>query len=223
MFIKYNPKHPHIKVVPIVNGDGLSVAAESVTLNPGTNEVSDDKWEKIKASLASEIADGTVKPFSVKAQNSGHQVNAKTLKDVPAAVAAKIIAECSNKDTLRAWFKENLSDELALLVIGRMRTLNMDLDVIADEGETLSDADIVDESKTFSAPVTKKDDAENGKTTEPQTSATKPETDGKSQGGNGGKAGAAPAKSSEVKDDKKVNAEKGDEIPDFDNPDVKVK
>lgn len=180
MFVKYAPVHPHVKVVPIVNGDGLSVAAESVTLNPGTNEVSDAKWEQIKASLASEISDGTVKPFSVNAQKSGHQVNARTLKDVPAAVAAKIIAECSNKDTLRAWFKENLPDELALLVVRRMRTLNMDIDIAADE-EKLSDADIVDEnivdeSKDADASVTKKDDAE-----------------------------------------------KGDEIPDFDNPEVKVK
>ena len=65
----------------------------------------------------------------------------------------------------------------------------------------------------------KKDDADKGKTTEPQTPATKPETDGKSQGGNGGKNGAASSKSG----DKKDCADKGDEIPDFDNPDVKVK
>ena len=55
MFVKYTPKHAHIKVVPIVNNDGLSVTAESIILNPGTNEVSEAKWEKIKPSLSAEI------------------------------------------------------------------------------------------------------------------------------------------------------------------------
>ena len=146
MFVKYTPKHPHIKVVPIVNSDGLSVAAESVMLNPGTNEVSDEKWEKIKANFTDEIAAGIIKPFSVENKKSGE--NAKTLKDVPATTAAAIIANCNNKDTLRSWFKDNLSDEIALLVVKRMRQLNMDLDSISVETETLSDENIVDESKS---------------------------------------------------------------------------
>lgn len=181
MFVKYSPAHPHIKVVPIVNGDGLSVAAESVTLLPGTNEVSDEKWEKIKASLASEIESGLVKPFSVKTPG---QQTAKTLKDVPAAVAAKIIAECSNKNTLREWFRDTLPDEVALLVIKRMRALDMDLDASDEEGEALSFADIVDESK-----------------------------------------GAALVKSKNRDDGKGDKKEAGnrDNIPDFDNPNVKVK
>ncbi|MBQ3800285.1 MAG: hypothetical protein II837_08330, partial [Treponema sp.] len=101
MFVKYTPAHPHVKVVPVVNGDGLSVAAESVILNPGTNEVSDEKWEKIKASLSAEIKDGSVKPFSVETKKSGKTSKAMTLKDVPAVIATKIISGCSNKDTLR--------------------------------------------------------------------------------------------------------------------------
>ena len=60
MFVKYTPKHAHIKVVPIVNNDGLSVTAESIILNPGTNEVSEAKWEKIKSNLSAEIAEGTI-------------------------------------------------------------------------------------------------------------------------------------------------------------------
>lgn len=145
MFVKYTPKHPHIKVVPIVENG--SVASESVIFNVGTNEVCDEKWEKIKASLETEIASGIIKPFAVEAKKSGSTAEAKTLKDVPVAVAAKIVAECSNKNTLGKWFRENLSDEIALLVVRRMRQLNMDLDSMTTEAEVLSDSDIIDKSK----------------------------------------------------------------------------
>ena len=145
MFVKYTPKHPHIKVVPIVENG--SVASESVIFNIGTNEVCDEKWEKIKASLETEIASGIIKPFAVEAKKSGSTAEAKTLKDVPVAVAAKIVAECSNKNTLGKWFRENLSDEIALLVVRRMRQLNMDLDAMSTEAEVLSDSDIIDKSK----------------------------------------------------------------------------
>ena len=145
MFVKYNPKHPHVKVVPVV--DGVSVAAESVILNPGTNEVSDEKWNKIKGSLEAEISAGIIKPFTVGTQKSGGAAKAKTLKDVPVTVATKIIYGCSNKDTLRTWFKESLPDELALHVVKRMRQLNMDIDAISGEDEGLSDDEIIDESK----------------------------------------------------------------------------
>lgn len=198
MFVKYTPAHPHVKVVPVVNGDGLSVAAESVILNPGTNEVSDEKWEKIKASLSAEIKDGSVKPFSVETKKSGKTSKAMTLKDVPAVIATKIISGCSNKDTLRGWFKESLPDELALLVVKRMRQLNMDIDEITGEGEALSDGDIIDEGKAAAEGKQKSgEDGEAGKTKAPET-----EQAGK------GKSGTKGLK---------------DEIPDFDNPSVKVK
>lgn len=151
MFVKYTPKHAHIKVVPIVNNDGLSVTAESIILNPGTNEVSEDKWEKIKPSLSAEIAEGTIKPFTVETKKAGVKAKAKTLKDVPAATAAMIVNACSNKDTLRSWFKDNLPDEIALLVVKRMRVLNMDIDEISGESNELSDADICDESNSGDA------------------------------------------------------------------------
>lgn len=162
MFVKYTPKHPHIKVVPIVNGDGLSVTAESVTLNPGTNEVSDEKWEKIKSSLASEIAEGTVKPFSVTTKKQGQNAVARSLKDVPAKVAVKIVAGCSSKDTLRTWFRETLPDEIALAVVRRMRLLNMDLDEIAEGTDELSDDDITDESKVHEPASSGNDGAGSG-------------------------------------------------------------
>lgn len=198
MFVKYTPAHPHVKVVPVVNGDGLSVAAESVILNPGTNEVSDEKWEKIKASLSAEIKDGSVKPFSVEAKKSGKTSKAMTLKDVPAVTATKIISGCSNKDTLRGWFEESLPDELALLVVKRMRQLNMDIDEITGEGEALSDGDIIDEGKA--ATEGKQKPGEDGDDEKPKAPET--EQAGKNKTG---------TKSPE------------DEIPDFDNPSVKVK
>lgn len=151
MFVKYTPKHAHIKVVPVVNGEG-SVTAESVIFNPGTNEISEEKWEKIKGSLASEIAEGTVKPFSVETKKNGQTAKAKTLKDVPASTASMIVAACSNKDTLRSWFKDDLPDEIALLVVKRMRQLNMDIDEMSDESDGLSDSDIHDESGSSPAP-----------------------------------------------------------------------
>lgn len=142
MFVKYTPKHPHIKVVPIV--ENSSVAAANVIFNVGTNEVSEENWEKIKGSLSAEISEGIITPFSVENKKSG--AKAKTLKDVPAAVATKIIAGCSNKDTLRAWFKESLSDEIALSVVRRMRQLNMDIDEMSED-VSLCASDIIDESK----------------------------------------------------------------------------
>lgn len=190
MFVKYTPKHPHIKVVPIVENG--SVASESVIFNVGTNEVCDEKWEKIKASLETEIASGIIKPFAVEAKKSGSTAEAKTLKDVPVAVAAKIVAECSNKNTLGKWFRENLSDEIALLVVRRMRQLNMDLDAMSTEAEVLSDSDIIDKSKDEgilsvekSAEKSEKKDSKSGKKSE----------------------------KSEKNDD---------EIPDFDNPEAKM-
>ena len=209
MFVKYSPEHPHIKVVPVVNGDGLSVAAESVILNPGTNEVSDEKWERIKGSLAAEIADGSVTPFSVETKKSGQPAKAMTLKDVPASTATKIVMGCSNKATLRRWFSENLPDELALLVVKRMRQLSMDIDAIAGSGGELSDDDIIKESGTGAGKKS------GGKAAESHAS------DG------GGNAGSG-AEDDESKPSKGGKGKSGgakagaDDIPDFDNPDVKV-
>ncbi|MBQ6565624.1 MAG: hypothetical protein IJL80_01090 [Treponema sp.] len=215
MFVKYAPKHPHVKVVPVVNSDGLSVAAESVMLSPGTNEVSDEKWGKIKDSLAAEIANGTIKPFSVKAKKSGQDTKAKTLKDVPPQVAAGIIAGCSSKDTLRAWFKDRLSDDVAILVVRRMRELNMDLDAIAESGEQLSDEDIIDEGNTV-ASQSEKDSQET--VAESASPAAKSAGDGKNSSDKPPKTGA---KGSGTKPPDGAGSD--EDIPDFDNPDVKVK
>lgn len=232
MFVKYTPKHAHIKVVPIVNNDGLSVTAESIILNPGTNEVSEDKWEKIKPSLSAEIAEGTIKPFTVETKKAGVKAKAKTLKDVPAATAAMIVNACSNKDTLRSWFKDNLPDEIALLVVKRMRVLNMDIDEISGESNELSDADICDESNSG--------DAGNG---DSEKTSEKGDSDFDSMSYNELKA-AAKAKGINPSQSKEalLSALKGDEnnesgseddsgdagngdgdIPDFDNPAVQVK
>ncbi len=227
MFVKYNPKHPHVRVVPVV--DGVSVAAESVILNPGTNEVSDEKWDKIKGSLEAEISAGIIKPFTVGTQKSGSAAKAKTLKDVPVTVATKIIYGCSNKDTLRTWFKESLPDELALHVVKRMRQLNMDIDAISGEVEGLSDDEIIDESKPEAgngdagaekgAKETEKDSGYDGMSyAELQNAA-------KGKGINPSQKKEALIKA--LKDaDNDAGAESeagnGDSIPDFDNPDVKV-
>lgn len=232
MFVKYTPKHAHIKVVPIVNNDGLSVTAESIILNPGTNEVSEDKWEKIKPSLSAEIAEGTIKPFTVETKKAGVKAKAKTLKDVPAATAAMIVNACSNKDTLRSWFKDNLPDEIALLVVKRMRVLNMDINEISGESNELSDADICDESNSG--------DTGNG---DSEKTSEKGDSDFDSMSYNELKAAAKakginPSQSKEAllaalkgdennesgsEDDSGDAGNGDDDIPDFDNPAVQVK
>ncbi len=233
MFVKYAPKHPHTKFVPVVNG--ISVSAGSVILNPGMNEVSDEDWEKIKASLASDIADGTVKPFSVGVKKAGNTIKAKTLKDVPVAVAAKIVAGCSSKDTLRAWFGSNLPDDIALLVVRRMRTLNMDVDEIAGAGEELSDSDIIDEGATGETVTETDGSEESGKAEEKSTGGTaSPSYDEMSY-----KELQSAAKEQGIDPTQKKDAllaalkgegvpsedgseESGDSIPDFDDPNAKV-
>lgn len=232
MFVKYTPKHAHIKVVPIVNNDGLSVTAESIILNPGTNEVSETKWEKIKPSLSAEIAEGTIKPFTVETKKAGVKAKAKTLKDVPAATATMIVNACSNKDTLRSWFKDNLPDEIALLVVKRMRVLNMDIDEISGESNEFSDADICDESNSG--------DAGNG---DSEKTSEKGNSDFDSMSYNELKAAAKakginPSQSKEAllaalkgdennesgsEDDSGDAGNGDDDIPDFDNPAVQVK
>lgn len=196
MFVKYNPKYPHIIVVPIVS-NGAAVAAGSVTLSPGTNEISEDAWNSIKSHLASEIEDGTIKPFSVARNNSSNAQKVKTLKDVPATTAAKIIAECSSKETLRKWFKDNLSDELSLLVIKRMRQLNMDIDEIeSGDSLSLSDSDITVET-----------DSKNG--------------DGKTSG-KGKNSGKGKAGSENEDGNHDPNANGDNETPKFDDPNAEV-
>lgn len=229
MFVKYTPKYSHIKVVPVVNSDGISVTAENVILNPGTNEISEEKWEKIKASLATEIADGTVKPFSVETKKGGQTSKAKTLKDVPASTAAMIVAACSNKDTLRAWFKDNLPDEIALLVVKRMRQLNMDIDEISGDEESLaSDAGFIDEGKTSTE--SSKSSSESGD--ESKDEASYDEMNYKELQAAAKAKGIDPSQKKEVLlaalKGEQVDAgetgksESGDEIPDFDDPNAKV-
>lgn len=227
MFIKYNPKHPHIKVVPVV--DGGSVAAESVILNPGTNEVSEEKWNKIMSSLAVEISAGVITPFSVETKKNGGTAKAKTLKDVPVAVASKIVFGCSNKETLRKWFSENLSDEIALLVVKRMRQLKMDIDEMSGEEETLSESDIVNEGD-----ATELDGSADGERTasssaydgmtyvELQKAAKDKGIDITSVKKKDALIKALEEANAKGKSDKSGESASGDNIPDFDNPDVKV-
>jgi len=48
MFVKYSPKHPHIKVVPLIPVGGKTFDNDTVTLRPGTNELTDQEWEAIQ-------------------------------------------------------------------------------------------------------------------------------------------------------------------------------
>lgn len=230
MFVKYTPKHPHLKVVPIVGSDG-SATTENVFLNPGANEVSDEKWEKIKASLADEISAGTVKPFTVKTKKSGQDAKAKTLKDVPAGTAAMIVAACLNKDTLRAWFKDNLPDEIALLVVKRMRQLNMDIDEISGSESGFSASDIIDESKGEAAGSGENEETD--KLSVSGESSLNYDEMSYNELKSAAKAkGIDPMQKKEeliaALKGKQETAEpgetagSGDEIPDFDNPDARV-
>jgi len=140
MFIKYTPKTPHIKIIPLLplkkDGKGYAFDNDSVTLRPGTNELKDEEWEAIKPHIK-DLINKEITPFTVtvKAGKGGKDKKAKTLKDVPATTARKIIEGCQDPETLRKWFNQELPDELLLVVSKRMRKLKVEPDDLKDEDE----------------------------------------------------------------------------------------
>ena len=129
MLIKYVQKVEHIKVVVLTPKEGLELSRDSVTLLPGTNEVTDDEFKAMRGNivaeleaneiiiLAQKVGDGRGKPGGRKAKN---------LIDMPVNIAVKYVSECENPDTLIKWYKEITKEEVRLAITKRMKALGID-------------------------------------------------------------------------------------------------
>jgi len=142
MFVKYTPKVSHIKIIPLLplksGGEGYTFDNDTVTLRPGTNELSEKEWEAIQPHIKDLIGKEIVAidtPAKPGATGKGKQ--AKTLKDVPVATARLIIEGCQDPKTLKKWFNQELPDELLLVVSKRMRKLKIEPDDLKDEDVSL--------------------------------------------------------------------------------------
>ena len=203
MFIKYKPKDQHVKTIPIVikssGGDGVPLANDSVILRPGTNELTEKEWEAIQPHVQDEIKQKIIVPFTVEVKKAGSVTKARTLKDVPVSVARKIIESCQNVADLKKWVRQELPDEIMLLVLKQLRRFRIDPDEFTDdlsgEEDTL-DADITPEG--VSAP-------------EPEAGTEAAEDEG---GGEDGNKGECAATGDDAGKDEPEEDE--DEIPDFD-------
>jgi hypothetical protein len=167
MFVRYTPKIPHIKVIPLLpgkkGGEGYTFDNDSVTLRPGTNEFTEKEWEAIQPHIKDQLGKEIV-AFTVKAKpgkGGGKGKKAKTLKDVPVATARKIIQACQDPKTLKKWFNQELPDEILLVLSKQMRKLKIEPDDIKDDdADALKDSDITPEDKTETSKTGSTDDDE---------------------------------------------------------------
>jgi hypothetical protein len=178
MFIKYNPKAPHVKTIPVVaknGGEAVPLASDSIILRPGTNELTEQEWAAIQPHVQGEIKNKIIVPFTVEVKKAGSITKARTLKDVPVSVARKIIESCQNVADLKKWVKQELPDEIMLLVLKRLRKFRIDPDEFGDDlsGEDTLDADITPENGTTPEPGTEtKTDSENEDDRSPESGNT---------------------------------------------------
>jgi hypothetical protein len=181
MFIKYNPKDPHIKTIPVVikssGSEGVPLANDSVILRPGTNELTEDEWNAIQPHVLEEIKQKIIVPFTVPVKKAGRVTKAHTLKDVPVSVARKIIESCQNVADLKKWVRQELPDEIMLLVLKQLRKFKIDPDECTSDitGEDTLDADITPEGIAAPEPKTAHHD--------PDDEEEIPDFDGSGKGG----------------------------------------
>lgn len=193
MFVKYTPKIKHIKVIPLLpdkkSGEGYTFDNDTVTLRPGTNEISDKEWDAIQPHIKDLIGKEIVAIDTPAKSKSGKGKKAKSLKDIPVKTARLIIEGCQDPNTLKKWFNQELPDELLLVVSKRMRKLKI-------EPEDLKGDDVnLDELKGSSTP-------------EPETE-TKTDTTDDDEGGD--------ETEEETEDEEELTEDDDDsEIPDFD-------
>jgi hypothetical protein len=147
MLIKYRPEKDHIKCVALIPATEelkkIKLTRSQVPLLPGTNEVTDDEWEVMKAHLAREIERREIIPIEAPAKNRKAVPGGKAhnLKDVGAADAAALVADCVNPDTLRKWYREETRDEIRLAIVEKMKELKIEIpkftagEGIEDDGE----------------------------------------------------------------------------------------
>jgi hypothetical protein len=217
MFIKYNPKNPHIKTIPIVlngGGDGsIPVSSESVILHPGTNELSESAWKAIQPHIRDEIKNKIIVPFTVEVKKAGGLMKARALKDVPVSTARKIIESCRNVADLKKWVRQELPDEVMLLVLKRLRKLKIDPDELGDdmsgEEDTLDD-DITTEADTGEEDITRNDNDDDDPPKESGGAKT-----GRRRGRKK-RQDSVPEDADDGEDNDDPLGDDDDEIPDFD-------
>jgi hypothetical protein len=209
MFVKYSPKVSRIKVIPLLptnaGSEGYAFDNDSVTLRPGTNELTEKEWAAIQPHIKDQIGREIV-AFSVpiKTGADGKQSKAKTLKDVPVSTARKIIQECQDPKTLKKWFNQELPDELLLVLSKRMRKLKIEPDDLEDDD---ADTDLKDE-------ITTEGDSDAEPETEPKADST--DTEGGDTGEDEGGGEDGPGKGTEGGDSEEKLDEDADQLPDFD-------
>jgi hypothetical protein len=143
-----------MKVIPLLpvntESEGYTFDNDTVTLRPGTNELTEKEWAAIQPHIKDQIGKEII-PFTVpvKTTGDGKKLKAKTLKDVPVATARKIIQGCQDPNTLKKWFNQELPDELLLVLSNRMRKLKVEPeDLDDDENELDLKEDITPEANT---------------------------------------------------------------------------
>jgi hypothetical protein len=150
MFIKYKPKTPHVKTIPVVVNPGgekaVLLASDAIILRPGTNELAEEQWKAIQPHIQDEIEQKIIVPFTVPVKKAGGVTKARTLKDVPVSTARKIIESCQNVADLKKWLKQELPDEIMLLVLRRIRKFKIDPDEFGDDPD--GDEDTLDDDIT---------------------------------------------------------------------------
>jgi hypothetical protein len=212
MFIKYKPQEPHVKTIPVVitsgGGEAIPLASDSVILRPGVNELTEKEWEAIKPHVQDEINHKIIVPFTIEVKKAGGVVKARTLKDVPVSVARKIIESCQNVSVLKKWVRQELPDEIMLLVLKRFRKLKIDPDEDGDDKDG--------EEDTLEADIT----PEGGGEPEPEAGAETPKDDDDSETGGEGGAGKRRGRKGGGKKTSRTTTpepeDDDDEIPDFD-------
>lgn len=198
MFVRFTPKIPHTKVIPLVALKGeVAPDNDTVLLRPGTNEITEKEWATIQPHIKNLIGKEIV-VFSVPVKEGGKEKQAKTLKDVPLATARKIIDGCQDPNTLKKWFNQELPDDLLLVLSKRMRKLKVEPEDIEDDAAStaLKDTDITDEG-----------DPEK---TDEKTPAKPPKPK------KGSKAGTPEPTGDDINDDIDDDITDDDDIPDFD-------
>ena len=129
MLIKYQPKHPHLKCVPLIATKGtqsnFKITRKQVSLLPGTNEVTDEEWDIMKPHLSRELKNGEISVIekTVPKSKKNPSGSAKNLKDMPGRDALVLIEECVNPDTLIKWHQEEIREEIRLVIVERMKEL----------------------------------------------------------------------------------------------------
>lgn len=127
MLIKFEPKVEHLKCVCLTPVKGKVLGRTMIKLIPGINEVTDDEWACMKPNLKREIDKNEIVTLSQKVKVKGKETEVTSLKNLPANVAVRYVAECTNPETLTKWYNEVINEEVRLAITKRFKKLGLEL------------------------------------------------------------------------------------------------